>query len=129
MSGDAGNDTRTQKRNLVEMQLSYYKEMAENDPIPETRERGQRRYEETLVKQQELDPLCESCGKPEVDHVWLTESELNEWRPQEGFKKNSCARKHKPGSTEPELPSPLIFKVWSPPENPCDSSFMEEISS
>jgi hypothetical protein len=70
--------------------------------------------------------LCESCDKPEVDHIWLTESELNEWRPQEGFKKNSCARKPRPDYTEDE--AELIFKVWSPPENPCDEEYMEEIS-
>jgi hypothetical protein len=87
--------------------------------------------EVALEKLRELEAnaagaLCPSCEKPEVDHIWLTESELNEWRPQEGFKKNSCARKLSSDSTED--PPPLIFKVWSPPENPCDEEYMEEIS-
>ena len=70
--------------------------------------------------------LCH-CGKPEVDHIWISESELNEWRPQEGFKKNSCARK--PSSSHTEDAPDLVFKVWSPPDNPCDEEYMEEISS
>jgi hypothetical protein len=121
--------TPSQKRNLIETQLAYYKLEAEHSSIPETRERCQRRYEETLAKKRELDAsgeLCH-CGKPEVDHIWISESELNEWRPQEGFKKNSCARKPGPDHTEGE--PELIFKVWSPPENPCDEEYMEEISS
>jgi hypothetical protein len=67
------------------------------------------------------------CGKPEAEHKWISESELNEWRPQEGFKKNSCARKPKPRCTE--HPLELVFKIWSPADNPCDEDFMKDISS
>jgi len=67
------------------------------------------------------------CGKPEADHIWVSESELTLWRPEPGFKKNSCARKPIQGSTD-SLPS-LLFKVYSPPEAPCDEEFMKDISS
>jgi hypothetical protein len=86
---------------------------------------------EEMVAGMENDPyyiivgkpdLCH-CGKPEAEHKWISENELTLWRPEPGFKKNSCARR--PSSDSPDL----VFKVWSPPENPCDSDFMEEISS
>ncbi len=66
------------------------------------------------------------CGKPEVEHKWISERELTLWRPELGFKKNSCARRPRSGSTE-ESPE-LVFKVWSPPEKPCDENFMKDIS-
>ena len=88
-------------------------------------------YDENLLKAaaraaQAAKANCH-CGKPEVDHIWISESELNEWRPKSGFKKNSCARK--PSSAHTEDAPDLVFKVWSPPEDPCDEEYMEDISS
>lgn len=87
--------------------------------------------QEGLEKLRELETRAANanchCGKPEAQHIWISESELTLWRPEPGFKKNSCARRPSSGSTE-NSPD-LVFKVWKPPENPCDSDFMEEISS
>jgi hypothetical protein len=63
------------------------------------------------------------CGKPEAEHKWISESELTLWRPEPGFKKNSCARRPSANSSD------LVFKVWSPIEEPCDEEYMKEISS
>jgi hypothetical protein len=70
--------------------------------------------------------LCH-CGKPEAQHIWISESELTLWRPEPGFKKNSCARR--PSSDYTVEEPKLIFKVWSPPEDPCDVGYMEDIST
>ncbi len=72
-------------------------------------------------------PVSCHCGKPEVEHKWISESELTLWKP-EGFKKNSCARRPK-GNGSTSHPLELVFKVWSPADDPCDEDFMKEISS
>ena len=61
-----------------------------------------------------MSETCQSCGNPEAEHKWIGEVELCLWRPKLGFKKNSCARRPVPSSTE--YPFSLEFKVWSPPE-------------
>jgi hypothetical protein len=58
-----------------------------------------------------MSETCRSCGKPEQHHTWISEEDLNEWKPEKGFKKNSCARKPVQGSPEPEL----VFKVYIKP--------------
>ncbi len=59
-----------------------------------------------------MSETCQSCGNPESEHIWMSESALTLWVPEPGFKKNSCARCPGPDSTED---SPLLsFKVWSP---------------
>ncbi len=59
-----------------------------------------------------MSETCQSCGNPELEHVWVSEEQVTLWEPQEGFKKNSCARRPSENSTEdsPEL----VFKIWSP---------------
>ena len=75
-----------------------------------------------------MSGTCQSCGKPEESHVWVTEADLTLWQPEPGFKKNSCARlltkTHPAGE-----PSLMIFKIYRPPEDPCNEDFMEDISS
>ncbi len=58
------------------------------------------------------DETCRSCGNPEAEHKWISEDELTLWRPEPGFKKNSCARRPRADSTD--LAPDLDFKVWSP---------------
>ena len=92
---------------------------------------------EEMVTDLENDPdfliagkpdMCLSCGKPEAEHIWLDESELTLWRPEPGFKKNACARRLLDSDFTEDSPK-LVFKVWSPPEDPCDVDYMEDISS
>lgn len=75
-----------------------------------------------------MSETCQSCGKPEAEHKWVSESELTLWRPEPGFKKNSCARRLLGSDCTEDSPK-LVFKVWSPPEKPCDEDFMEDIST
>jgi hypothetical protein len=51
---------------------------------------------------------CQSCGNPEAEHVWVSEDEVTLWQPEEGFKKNSCARRPSEDSAD------LEFKIWRP---------------
>ncbi len=59
-----------------------------------------------------MSDTCQSCGNPELEHVWVSEEQVTLWQPEEGFKKNSCARRPSPDRTEgnPEL----VFKIWRP---------------
>jgi hypothetical protein len=57
-----------------------------------------------------MSETCQSCGNPELEHIWVSEDEVTLWQPEPGFKKNSCARRPSPDEGNPEL----VFKIWRP---------------
>ena len=71
---------------------------------------------------------CEVCDRPEAQHVWLTRRQLEVWRPEPGEFKTWCEIRTPSAMSDGETE----FKVYSEakaPVDPCDSEFMEEIST
>ncbi len=68
------------------------------------------------------DLPCATCGKTLKRHAWLTRPELVQYK-TEGFDINLCRTDH-------DTYFLLCHLVSSPkPEDPCDSEYVEEIST
>ena len=118
--------TPAQKRNFLKNQLTYYKWQAENSEIPETRERCQRRYEETLVSQHFFEG-CDNCGEPFANHpgLWTLNADAqvgDKEKVNTGIFEVCYILKRLSDRT-----NYLGHRVEA--TNPCDDDFMEDIST
>lgn len=119
-------DTPTQQRNRLKLQLIYYRELAEISPIPETRERCQKRYEEVLCSQFFLDG-CNNCGEIFANHVglWTLNADAqvgDKEKVNTGIFEVCYILKRLSDRT-----NYMGHRVEA--VNPCDDEFMEEIST
>jgi hypothetical protein len=111
------SDTPQQKRNLAEFKKDYYEKKREvlNQ---RAKSRGFKGFKDELEKWLDEHP-CPECGEHYDDHLHLDDAEIEEAK-KDGYTVSICG----------VYPNSKHFvSLQAPPEDPCDSDFMEDIST